>query len=76
MVKYKSKLKKKLKKLDIWSYWHKAHVMPLPLLFSPATYMSANCSFIPETLWSIKRLYVKELLLVIQQAVWLENITF
>ena len=50
--------------------------MLLPLLLLLAIYMLANLSSILETLQSIKRLYIEELLLVIQQAVWLENIAF
>jgi len=50
MVRYRLKLKKKLKKLDTWSYWHKAYVAPpspLPLL---AIYILANRGSILEIL--------------------------
>ena len=50
--------------------------MPPPLLPLPATHMLANHSLISETLGSIKRLCIKELPLVIQQAAQLENIAF
>ncbi len=65
MTKYGLKLKKKLKKLDTRSRWHKAYVTPPPLLPPLATHTLVNCSLIPEILRSIKRLYVKELPLVI-----------
>ena len=70
------KIKKKLKKLDTQSRWHRVHIIPPPQLLPLATHMSANRSSILKTLWSIKRLHVKELLLVIQQAVRLENVAF
>ena len=75
MVRYRLKLKK-LKKLDTQSHWHKAHITLLPLLPLLATHILTNYNFILETLQSIKRLYIKELLLVIQQAARLENIVF
>ena len=66
MARYGSKSKKKLKKSDTRSRWHKARVAPPPPLPLPATYTSANRGSIPEILRSIKRLRVEELLLVIQ----------
>jgi len=65
MARYGLKLKKKLKKLDTRSCWHKACVTLPPLLPLLATHTLANCGSILETLQSIKRLRVKELPLVI-----------
>ena len=76
MARYGSKLKKKSKKSDTRSRWHKAHVAPPPLLPPSATHTLASRSSIPETLRSIERLSVKELPLVIQQAAQLENVAF
>ena len=64
MARYGLKLKKS-KKLNTRSRWYKACIVPLPLLPLLAIYILANRSSIPETLRSIKRLRVKELLLVI-----------
>ena len=75
MVRYGSK-SKKLKKLNTQSHWHKVHITPPSPLPPPVIYISANHSLILKTLQSIKRLYMKELPLVIQQAMRLENVVF
>ena len=65
MARYRLKLKKKLKKSDTQSRWHKAYIAPPSLLPLLAIHTLANRSSILEILQSIKRLRVKELPLVI-----------